>query len=143
MQADWQEVWHSPQPPFFTVFCSLFVFNVFTCFMRLTPFLIFAFASIPYIRKERNSLFLFVYRLFYSKISHFCSHVLPSENETGRLPTAARKAYRRQYFHLQKSRVKGTKYRGSASTEIERLSPGLCHISGISPTPIPRSERPR
>lgn len=33
VQADWQEVWHSPQPPFFTVFCSFLVFKVFTCFM--------------------------------------------------------------------------------------------------------------
>ena len=33
LQADWQDVWHSPHPPFFTVFCNLFVFNVFTCFI--------------------------------------------------------------------------------------------------------------
>lgn len=39
LQADWQEVWHSPQPPFFTVFCNFFVFKVFTCFMINTSFL--------------------------------------------------------------------------------------------------------
>ena len=33
LQADWHDVWHSPHPPFFTVFCNLFVFNVFTCFI--------------------------------------------------------------------------------------------------------------
>lgn len=33
LQADWHDVWHSPHPPFLTVFCNLFVFNVFTCFI--------------------------------------------------------------------------------------------------------------
>ena len=33
LHADWQEVWHSPQPPFFTVFCNFLVFNVCTCFI--------------------------------------------------------------------------------------------------------------
>jgi hypothetical protein len=39
LHADWQEVWHSPHPPFFNVFCNLFVFNVFTCFIIKSPFL--------------------------------------------------------------------------------------------------------
>jgi len=38
LQADWQEVWHSPHPPFFNVFCNLFVFNVFTCFILFSFF---------------------------------------------------------------------------------------------------------
>ena len=33
LHADWQDVWHSPQPPFFSVFCKDFVFNVLICFM--------------------------------------------------------------------------------------------------------------
>ena len=33
LHADWQDVWHSPQPPFFTVFCNFFVLNVLMCFM--------------------------------------------------------------------------------------------------------------
>ncbi len=40
LHADWQEVWHSPHPPFFTVFCNLLVFNVFTCFMMLLSFFV-------------------------------------------------------------------------------------------------------
>ena len=33
LHADWQDVWHSPQPPFFNVFCKDFVFRVLICFM--------------------------------------------------------------------------------------------------------------
>ena len=38
LHADWQDVWHSPQPPFFTVLFRVCVFNVFTCF--ITTFLL-------------------------------------------------------------------------------------------------------
>ena len=38
LHADWQEVWHSPQPPFFTVFCSFVVFKVLMCFIMNSPF---------------------------------------------------------------------------------------------------------
>ena len=38
LHADWQDVWHSPQPPFFTVFCNFLVFKVLMCFMLDSPF---------------------------------------------------------------------------------------------------------
>ena len=38
--ADWQDVWHSPHPPFFTVFCKLFVFKVLMCFMAHSSFIV-------------------------------------------------------------------------------------------------------
>ena len=38
LQADWQDVWHSPHPPFLIVFCNFLVFNVFTCFIIFSPF---------------------------------------------------------------------------------------------------------
>lgn len=41
LQADWQDVWHSPHPPFLIVFCNFLVFNVFTCFMRISPLSVF------------------------------------------------------------------------------------------------------
>ena len=42
LHADWQEVWHSPQPPFFTVFCNLFVFKVLMCFIiEMLPPIVF------------------------------------------------------------------------------------------------------
>ena len=40
LHADWQDVWHSPQPPFFTVFCKLFVFKVLMCFMAHSSFIV-------------------------------------------------------------------------------------------------------
>ena len=36
LQADWQEVWHSPQPPLFTVFTISFVSTVLILFMTLS-----------------------------------------------------------------------------------------------------------
>ena len=33
LQADWQDVWHSPHPPFLTVLESFFVLSVLICFM--------------------------------------------------------------------------------------------------------------
>jgi hypothetical protein len=33
LQADWQEVWHSPHPPFFALSQRLRVFMVLMCFM--------------------------------------------------------------------------------------------------------------
>ena len=38
LHADWQEVWHSPHPPFFTVFCRFFVFNVLICSIVYPPY---------------------------------------------------------------------------------------------------------
>ena len=38
LQADWQDVWHSPHPPFLIVFCNFLVFNVFTCFIKNLSF---------------------------------------------------------------------------------------------------------
>jgi hypothetical protein len=35
LHADWQDVWHSPHPPFLTVFCRFLVFNVFICFIKV------------------------------------------------------------------------------------------------------------
>ena len=40
LHADWQDVWHSPHPPFFTVFCKLFVFKVLMCFMAHSSFIV-------------------------------------------------------------------------------------------------------
>jgi len=33
LHADWQDVWHSPHPPFFTVLFNVCVFNVLICFI--------------------------------------------------------------------------------------------------------------
>lgn len=41
LHADWQDVWHSPHPPFFKLLFMVCVFNVFTCFMVMI-LLIFA-----------------------------------------------------------------------------------------------------
>ena len=41
LHADWHEVWHSPQPPFFSVFCNFLVFKVFTCFIIISPLSLF------------------------------------------------------------------------------------------------------
>jgi hypothetical protein len=35
LHADWQEVWHSPQPPFFALWQRLRVFNVLILFITL------------------------------------------------------------------------------------------------------------
>ena len=35
LHADWQEVWHSPHPPFFMDSFKVLLFKVFTCFMIL------------------------------------------------------------------------------------------------------------
>jgi hypothetical protein len=37
LQADWQEVWHSPQPPFFTLLTRLRVARVRILFIVLSP----------------------------------------------------------------------------------------------------------
>lgn len=39
LQADWQDVWHSPQPPFLALFGKFFVFKVLTCFINYSPLL--------------------------------------------------------------------------------------------------------
>jgi hypothetical protein len=33
LQADWQEAWHSPQPPFAALCLRFGLFSVFTCFI--------------------------------------------------------------------------------------------------------------
>jgi len=38
LQADWQEVWHSPQPPFFALSHRLRVSIVLICFIFFTLF---------------------------------------------------------------------------------------------------------
>ena len=38
LQADWQEVWHSPQPPFFMDSFSVLEVNVFTLFIVLSSY---------------------------------------------------------------------------------------------------------
>lgn len=35
LHADWHDVWHSPHPPFFTVFCNLNEESVLMCFMTV------------------------------------------------------------------------------------------------------------
>ena len=42
LHADWHDVWHSPHPPVLIVFCNFLVFNVFTCFMRISPLSVFS-----------------------------------------------------------------------------------------------------
>ena len=36
LQADWQEVWHSPHPPFFMLLFNVLFVKVFTFFMVFT-----------------------------------------------------------------------------------------------------------
>ena len=38
LQADWQEVWHSPQPPFFALWHKLLVSRVWMWFIMTPPF---------------------------------------------------------------------------------------------------------
>ena len=47
LHADWQEVWHSPHPPFAMLVFSVLVVRVLTCFIRKSSFSMLAF-SIPY-----------------------------------------------------------------------------------------------
>jgi hypothetical protein len=35
LQADWQDAWHSPQPPLSAVFFKFLVFSVFICFIAI------------------------------------------------------------------------------------------------------------
>lgn len=37
LHADWQDVWHSPQPAFFKFLFSVLPFSVFICFMVFPP----------------------------------------------------------------------------------------------------------
>jgi len=37
LQADWQEVWHSPQPPFAALAFKVAPFSVWICFMVIPP----------------------------------------------------------------------------------------------------------
>jgi len=37
LQADWQEVWHSPQPPFFALSHRFLVSSVLIAFMESSP----------------------------------------------------------------------------------------------------------
>ena len=39
LHADWQDVWHSPQPPFFMLFFSVLALSVFTCFISMSSFI--------------------------------------------------------------------------------------------------------
>lgn len=38
LHADWQEVWHSPHPPFFMDSFKVLLFKVFTCFISLASY---------------------------------------------------------------------------------------------------------
>jgi hypothetical protein len=38
LQADWQDAWHSPQPPLASVLFSIFVLSVFISFVPLSMF---------------------------------------------------------------------------------------------------------
>ena len=38
LQADWQEVWHLPQPPFAAVSFRFALFTVLMCFIIVLPF---------------------------------------------------------------------------------------------------------
>lgn len=49
LHADWQDVWHSPHPPFLTVLFSVCVFSVLMCFIFTPPnFAHIAFAIIAH-----------------------------------------------------------------------------------------------
>ena len=37
LQADWQDAWHSPQPPVLSDFCIVGLLTVWMCFMENSP----------------------------------------------------------------------------------------------------------
>ena len=42
LQADWQDVWHSPQPPVYAVFLRAALFTVTICFAMDSSLLVFS-----------------------------------------------------------------------------------------------------
>jgi hypothetical protein len=59
LQADWQEVWHSPQPPFFTLFARSRVSRVRILFMMISPL----------IKKIETNEFIIPHRTVVVKVS--------------------------------------------------------------------------
>ena len=57
LQADWQEVWHSPQPPFFALSHRLRVSIVLICSMIFTFHIEFYMLSLAYSRRDVNIFF--------------------------------------------------------------------------------------
>ena len=54
LQADWQEVWHSPQPPFLALSQRLRVFRVLICFMVISSIPQISTRILPYVRAPRQ-----------------------------------------------------------------------------------------
>ena len=57
LHADWQEVWHSPQPPFFMDSFNVLEVNVFTLFMVLSSYLPYMLQGIHPAIKLSGALF--------------------------------------------------------------------------------------
>ena len=67
LQADWQDVWHSPQPPFFIVSFRFFVVNVlilFTIYTILLSIIVYIVAQTGNIFKQNISLFRTIAHFF-------------------------------------------------------------------------------
>ena len=75
LQADWQDVWHSPHPPFFIVFCNTWVFNVFTCFMLISSWYFYNHTYCNYITSTKKC------NLFFGEVffDHFLQASRPAK----------------------------------------------------------------
>ena len=71
LQADWQEVWHSPQPPFLALSHRLRVSIVLICSI-ISP-------SIYRFRYIKFSTMYFVCQTYFSYFSYFCSFAYRSK----------------------------------------------------------------
>lgn len=71
LHADWQEVWHSPHPPFFTVFCKFFVFRVLICSITLSSLCNYILGIVYHISSHFKSFFL---RQHSTQCSTACAH---------------------------------------------------------------------
>ena len=71
LHADWQEVWHSPHPPFFTVFCKFFVFRVLICSITLSSLCNYILGIVYHISFHFKSFFL---RQHSTQCSTACAH---------------------------------------------------------------------
>ena len=71
LHADWQEVWHSPHPPFITVFCKFFVFRVLICSISLSSLCNYILGIVYHISFHFKSFFL---RQHSTQCSAACAH---------------------------------------------------------------------
>lgn len=75
LHADWQDVWHSPHPPFLTVLFSVCVFSVLMCFIFTPP----NFAHIAFVIIAHTARFL---KYFFTHPSGFSSCNHPTKHST-------------------------------------------------------------